>query len=216
MRPTNALLLLYLLNVRTKAPKSEPTGTPRDEPTAPREEEPTTPREEEAVRPAGEGNAQSSGRGKQGEFEAFEDGQSNTSTTGETASTATGKSVHKTQADIRRASGEWSEVNTPITDKSGNIIRVPKRVNLKTGEPQPDSPLQEAIPDAVNYNKRLILDDKPIGRPIAKDRQEIIRFIKAYQIREGVLPERIVIQRYDPVTGQPTHTEIYTPDDFLP
>jgi filamentous hemagglutinin len=55
-----------------------------------------------------------------------------------------------------------------------------------------------------------------LGRPISKDRQEIIRFIKAYEIREGNLPKTIGIQRYDPQTGQPLFTELYTPQNFLP
>ncbi|WP_228029560.1 hypothetical protein, partial [Escherichia marmotae] len=62
----------------------------------------------------------------------------------------------------------------------------------------------------------LILDDKPLGRPIAKDRQEIIRFIDAYTQSQGSLPSRIAIQRYSPVTGRPVVTELYGPEDFLP
>jgi hypothetical protein len=68
----------------------------------------------------------------------------------------------------------------------------------------------------VNFERRLILDDKPLGRPIAKDRQEIIRFIKAYQQRDGHLPNVIGITRYDPTTGQQVLTELYSPADFLP
>jgi hypothetical protein len=135
---------------------------------------------------------------------------------GETTSTQVGKRVHKTQSDLRRASGEFDAVNSPITDKEGNPILVPKRVDLETGAPQPGAPLQEAIPDAVSYDRGLIIDDKPVGRPLAKDRQEIIRFIKAYEQREGVPPKVIAIQRYDPSTGAPVNTELYTPEDFLP
>lgn len=104
----------------------------------------------------------------------------------------------------------------PIKDKSGNTILVPKRVNLKTGEAQLGAQLQQAVPDAANFDKRLIVDDKPLGRPIAKDRQEIIRFIKAFEQREGVLPEMIGIQRYDPKTGLPVRTDLHSPHDFLP
>lgn len=135
---------------------------------------------------------------------------------GETESTAIGKSAHKEFADARRADGDFDLVQAPITDKAGNPILVPKRVDLKTGMPQPGSPLQEAIPDAVSFPRKLILDDKPLGRPIAKDRQEIIRFIKAYEQREGHLPEVIAITRYDPKTGQQVVTELYKPSDFLP
>jgi hypothetical protein len=135
---------------------------------------------------------------------------------GETTSTATGKSIHKAIADARRASGEFDLVQSPITDKAGNPILVSKRVDLKTGRPQPGSPLQEAVPDAVSFKRKLILDDKPLGRPIAKDRQEIIRFIKAYEQREGHLPDVIGITRYDLKTGQQVLSELYSPQDFLP
>jgi filamentous hemagglutinin len=137
-------------------------------------------------------------------------------TTGETTSTATGKATHKDQADLRRDQGDFSTVNSPITNKDGSEILVPKRVDLKTGEPQTGAALQEAIPDATIYKKGIIIDDKPIGRPIAKDRQEIIRFIKAYEVREGELPKVIAIQRYDPKTGEPFVTELLKPEDFLP
>ena len=119
-------------------------------------------------------------------------------------------------ADVRRAEGDFDLVNEPIRDKQGNTIQVPKRVDLKTGEPRPGSPLQEAVPDAVSFEKGLIIDDKPLGRPIAKDRQEIIRAIKAYELREGVLPKRIGIPRYDPKTGRWIRTDLYRPEEFLP
>jgi hypothetical protein len=64
----------------------------------------------------------------------------------------------------------------------------------------------------VSYQRALIVDDKPL----AKDRQEIIRFIEAYRQREGRLPETIGIQRYDPRTGQPVRTDLHTPEHFLP
>jgi hypothetical protein len=136
--------------------------------------------------------------------------------TGETTSTSVGKQVHKEQADIRRESGQFSIVEQPIKDKAGNTILVPKRVDLKTGVAQPGAKLQKAVPDAANFDRRLIVDDKPIGRPIAKDRQEIIRFIKAFEQREGVLPEVIGIQRYDSKTGVPVRTDLHSPHDFLP
>lgn len=79
-----------------------------------------------------------------------------------------------------------------------------------------DAPLQEAVPDAVSFERKHIVDDKHLGRPIAKDRQEIIRFIKAYEQREGHLPKVIGIKRYDPQTGQQVLTELYSPKDFLP
>lgn len=138
------------------------------------------------------------------------------SVTGETNSTKIGKGVHSDEATWRRASGMFGVVNGPITDKAGNPILVPKRVDFSTGLPQEGSPLQTANPDAVSYERELIVDDKPMGRPLAKDRQEIIRFIEAYRVREGKLPKTIAIQRYDPKTGASVATELYTPADFLP
>lgn len=136
---------------------------------------------------------------------------------GETSSTATGKSVHKDQADQRRRSDEFDLVNEPIRGPDGEKIQVPRRTDLKTGKPISDKGTQSAIPDAVVFNKGgVIIDDKPLGRPIAKDRQEMIRFIKAYEQKTGKLPEKIAIQRYDPSTGKPTFTEIFKPSDFLP
>jgi hypothetical protein len=158
--------------------------------------------------------------GHDGKIEVFPDAEGPTAgaapRVGETTSTATGKNVHKAIADARRASGEYDLVQSSITDKSGKPILVSKRVDLKTGKPQPGSPLQEAVPDAVSFKQKLIVDDKPLGRPIAKDRQEIIRFIKAYEQREGHLPKVIGISRYDPKTGKHVLTELYSPKDFLP
>ena len=68
----------------------------------------------------------------------------------------------------------------------------------------------------MSYTRQLVVDDKPLGRPLAKDRQEILRFIKAYEKREGRVPERIAIQRYNPATGEPVHTELHKPETFLP
>ena len=115
-------------------------------------------------------------------------------------------------ADARRECGQFDLVQKAIKDKNCNPILVPKRVNLQTGKPQPGTVFQESIPDAVSFRRNLIVD----GRPIAKDRQEIIRFIEAYKQREGCLPEIIAIQRHDPQTGQPVFTELYSPNDFLP
>jgi len=84
---------------------------------------------------------------------------------------------------------------------------VPHRVDLRTGAPQAGTYLQEAIPDAVSFKRGLILEDKPLGRPIAKDRQEIIRAIRGYEASQGELPTRIAIPRYDPASekwGQST------------
>ena len=134
---------------------------------------------------------------------------------GETASTRVGKRVHKANADARRASGDWDEVNTPMKTADGEKIQVAKRVNLKTGEPMGED-TQVAQPDAVSYKRGEILDDKPAGRPIAKDRQEMIRNIEAYRQRTGHLPEKVTIVRYDPKTGAHVSTETYKPEFLLP
>jgi RHS repeat-associated protein len=135
--------------------------------------------------------------------------------TGETTATVTAKTVHAELAAARRASGDFDLVNTPLVDSHGVAIEVPKRVNLTTGTPS-GSAVQVARPDAVRFENKLILDDKPLGRAIAKDRQEIIRFIEAYKRSRGELPSTIAIQRYNPATGQPVVTELYKPSDFLP
>jgi hypothetical protein len=140
----------------------------------------------------------------------------NTAVTGETAATITGKSEHRQFAAERRASGDFDLVNQPIADAAGNPIQVTRRVDLQTGQPVTQSGLQSAVPDAVRYDRNLILDDKPLGRPISKDRQEVIRFIRTYEESQGTLPKTIAIQRYDPATGRPVVTELYKPSDFLP
>jgi len=91
-----------------------------------------------------------------------------------------------------------------------------RRTPLKTGEPKKGTKTQHAQPDAVSYERSEILHDKPAGRPISKDRQEIIRFINAYKAATGKPPEKITIQRYDPKTGAHVATETYKPEDFLP
>lgn len=135
---------------------------------------------------------------------------------GETEATAFGKQVHKEEAELRRQSGQFSIVNEPIRDLEGKVIEVPTRVDLVSGAARPDAPLQAAHPDAVSFERGLIVDDKPLGRPVAKDRQEMIRNIEAYRLRTGELPKRIAIQRYDPETGAKVKTDLFTPEDFLP
>lgn len=135
---------------------------------------------------------------------------------GETAATVTGKSVHTELAEARRKSSEFDLVNSPFTDSAGNVIQVPRRVDLNSGKPVTTSGSQASRPDAVKFESGLILDDKPLGRPIAKDRQEIIRFIDAYRESNGTQPRTIAIQRYDPKTGLPVVTELYNPTEFMP
>ncbi|MBC2582912.1 hypothetical protein, partial [Clostridium sp. DJ247] len=132
--------------------------------------------------------------------------------TGETNSTKIGKQVHKVKADERRKSGDYDTVNEPLKDKDGNVIEVPKRID-KQG--RPSKKYQRAIPDAVQGPpKGNIIDDKPLGRPISKDKQEIHRFIDAYKQKYGEPPKKIIIERYDPKTGESAGREIYDPDYF--
>ncbi|OAB38859.1 hypothetical protein, partial [Paenibacillus glacialis] len=140
------------------------------------------------------------------------EGKEKNNITGETNSTKAGKKIHKEKADERRASGEYDTVNEPLKDNDGNIIEVPKRID-KNGEPS--KKYQRSIPDAVQGPpKGNIIDDKPVGRPISKDKQEIRRFIDAYKLKYGEPPKQIIIERYDPNTGASVGREIYDPDDF--
>jgi hypothetical protein len=134
---------------------------------------------------------------------------------GETPSTSTGKTTHRVWSDAQRAAGNFDEVGGPIDALTGDPIKVPRRVDLNTGQPQPNARLQVSKPDAVNYAQGRIVDLKPLGRALSKDRQEIIRFIRAFEQREGHLPQTIEIQRYD-ATMNVVSVETYTPADFLP
>ncbi|MGL5086788.1 MAG: hypothetical protein ACRC68_13945, partial [Clostridium sp.] len=138
------------------------------------------------------------------------DGGKNKKITGETSSTKIGKQVHKVKADARRKSGDYDTVNEALKDKDGNVIEVPKRID-KQG--RPSKKYQRAIPDAVQGPpKGNIIDDKPLGRPISKDKQEIRRFIDAYKQKYGEAPKNIIIEIYDPKTGLSVGREIYHPD----
>jgi hypothetical protein len=141
---------------------------------------------------------------------------SSTVVAGETEATAMGRTVHADLAAARRADGTFDVVNAPITGPDGLPIKVPVRVDLGTGEPIVARGVQTVRPDAVRFLESTIIDDKPIGRAISSDRQEIIRFIEAYKQSRGEMPTRIAIQRYDPLTGQPVVTELYQPWEFMP
>lgn len=133
---------------------------------------------------------------------------------GSTSANRKGTEVHSQRAEARRESGQWDDVDTKIKGSDGKPIEVSKRVDLRTGEAR--GKMMTAEPDAVSYKRGQILDDKPLGRPLSKDRQQIIRYIKAYEEKTGTLPKQILIERYDPVTGQAVRTEIYDPKIFLP
>jgi hypothetical protein len=117
----------------------------------------------------------------------------------------------------RLATKQFNAVNEPIRSTTGEVIEVPRKIDLKTGLPVAEKGTQAAVPDAVSYDLQLIVDDKTLTREVlTKDRQEVIRFIRAYQAREGKLPKTIAIQRYDPTTGTAVRTDLYSPQDFLP
>ncbi|HSV82081.1 MAG TPA: FG-GAP-like repeat-containing protein [Ramlibacter sp.] len=133
---------------------------------------------------------------------------------GETEATALGKSYHAQRATQRRASGDYDMVNEPFVWPNGQPIMVTRRVNLNTGDPVPESGIQLARPDSVVFKREVVIDDKPIGRPLSKDQQEILRFIRAYEAQFGAPPRTIAIERYDRVTMKPVVTELYKPSDF--
>jgi hypothetical protein len=101
-----------------------------------------------------------------------------------------------------------------MQDADGRVIKVPRRVDLETGQPAVED-VQKVRPDAASYQRGEILDDKPAGRAISKDRQEMIRLIKAYEEKAGKPPERIVIDRHNP-DGSSAGQAVYSPNDFLP
>lgn len=133
---------------------------------------------------------------------------------GETEATAIGKSYHAQRAAERRASGEYDMVNQPFVGADGRALLVTRRVDLRTGEPLVSSGVQTARPDSVVFRRSVVIDDKPVGRPMNKDQQEILRFVRAYEQQFGAPPRTIAIERYDPKTMQPVFTELYRPSDF--
>ena len=129
---------------------------------------------------------------------------------GETSATAKGKEVHAQKAEARKASGEFSSVNEKLTDANGNVIEVPKNVNKKTKKQS--GGMQGVIPDAVKGPDKggIIIDDKPAGRPISKDYQEMRRNAEAYEKKYGVDANEFRIERYNPVTGADAGIERYS------
>lgn len=103
-------------------------------------------------------------------------------------------------------------VNESFKDKNGNEIKVAKRVS-KTG--QESRKRQRVILDAVQGPpKGVIVDDKPAGRNIAKDKQELRRYYDAYEEKYGEPPKEFKIERYNPLTGEHAGTETYNPEEF--
>ncbi len=135
--------------------------------------------------------------------------------TGETEHTRVGKAVHSALADARRESGQFDVVSSVMRDQNGEAISVPYKVDLRTGQPV-DSRVRQPLIDAASFEQGILVDDKPVGRNIAKDRQELIGNITAYEISQGSLPRAVAIPRYDPVSGELVTVELYPPERFLP
>ena len=114
----------------------------------------------------------------------------------------------------REKSGEFDYVNQKLKDADGNVILVPRRVSRKTG--YADKKMQGVIPDAIKGPEKggIIYDDKPAGRPISKDFQEIGRNIEAYTKLYGELPNEVIIVRYDKETLKIVEEKSYSPSDF--
>ena len=76
--------------------------------------------------------------------------------------------------------------------------------------------MQASIPDAVKGPNKggIIIDDKPAGRPISKDKQEMRRNVEAYEIKYGQPANEVLICRYDPDTGSDAGEEHYAPEIF--
>jgi hypothetical protein len=134
---------------------------------------------------------------------------------GASTATRTGTRYHNDFVKADRASKKYDQVAQMIRTKTGEPIEVPYEVDLITGLPV-NARKQAAFPDAVSFSQREIVDYKPVGRKLSKDRQEFIRNIRAFEIREGVLPDKIIVKRYDPATGKIVEETTHSPSEFLP
>ncbi|MET0404199.1 MAG: RHS repeat-associated core domain-containing protein, partial [Cystobacter sp.] len=135
---------------------------------------------------------------------------------GNTIDTEIGRRTHANRADVDRASGNWDYVDEVMADAGGANILVPKRVDLKTGRPIGDATMK-AKPDgmtAPSRNGGTIMDNKPDGKGMHK--QQIIRYITAYEQKFGVVPAKIEIQRYHKITGETVRVDVYSPFEYMP
>ncbi|WP_239342233.1 hypothetical protein [Frankia sp. CiP3] len=135
--------------------------------------------------------------------------------TGSTVFNRAGTQAHTNFAGQDRASGRWDLVDEFLTDASGNRVRVPRRVDLRTGQPQ-GAGTQTVRPDGVSFGRDEIQDYKPDGRPFSKYIQQIIGYIQGYQQSQGRLPDQIIINRYDLATGAIVGQDVYSPRDLMP
>ena len=115
---------------------------------------------------------------------------------------------------MERKQWEFDYVNQKLKDADGNVIRVPHSIARKTGKKSTEQ--QGVIPDAIKGPEKggIIYDDKPAGRPISKDFQEIGRNIEAYEKLYGELPNEVIIVRYDKETLKIVEEKSYSPSDF--
>lgn len=134
---------------------------------------------------------------------------------GETKATAMGKCVHTARARKRRESGEFDLVNERFTRQDETPIMVPRTINRTTGVAS--AKMQYAIPDAVKGPDKggIIYDDKPLGRTIGKDWQEMRRNVSAYTDAFGEPPKEVRIVPYNPETGSDHEEIVYPASDFI-
>ncbi len=133
---------------------------------------------------------------------------------GETEDTVIGKDAHAELKEWREKSGEFDYVNQKLKDADGNVILVPHNISRKTGHA--GEKMQGVIPDAIKGPEKggIIYDDKPAGRPISKDFQEIGRNIEAYEKLYGEPPDEVIVVRYDKETLKIVEEKSYSPSDF--
>ena len=133
---------------------------------------------------------------------------------GETEDTVIGKDAHAELKEWREKSGEFDYVNQKLKDADGNVILVPHNISRKTGHA--GEKMQGVIPDAIKGPEKggIIYDDKPAGRPISKDFQEIGRNIEAYEKLYGEPPNEVIVVRYDKETLKIVEEKSYSPSDF--
>jgi len=120
---------------------------------------------------------------------------------------------HDLLAIERRLSGEWDVVDKPLIGADGKKVSVPDKFDA-AGNPAPGARLRTPEPDAVSFKREIVLDDKPLGRPPLADRNEILGNIKAFEIATGKPPKLVVIQYYDPDTGEVVKSVLFNPDFF--
>jgi hypothetical protein len=140
----------------------------------------------------------------------------------------TGRETHEDRVAERRSRpDEWTHVNESLRDPEGRVIRIADKYDA-AGNPLPGADPKGSIPDAVDVRRGIVLDDKPLPdsfdptQPYVSNtltdpdiRNQMVRYIKAYEIAFGQEPELILIARYARGTRLPVLTERWTPRDFF-